>query len=202
MASQVVPGRDWFMRRPSTQGPADAAARPTRKLADGVAQRFVDGAFLGEPHGLEGEGARTWCRRPCRRCRGRCGWCRRGRGRGRAGEQPEDEAAGDVDDEGAPRERAAGVVLHSAVEQVAGGGADGGGDEERDPGGRAHVPLFRPTYLTTSTSSRTTSPSVMSSSRSGRNAAMASGLSTMTMAIGRSSDSDRMRVVWMWLEAP
>src|ERR687898_2241049 len=47
-----------------------------------------------------------------------------------------------------------------------------------------------------------TSPAVISTSSSGRNARIRSSVSTMITTMGRSSDSGRMRVVWMWFDAP
>src|SRR2546427_449414 len=108
----------------------------------------------------------------------------------------DDEGAGDVAEGLVHRPLRDGAVKH-----VAERGPDGGRTGEGEPRKGTHLP-GRPTYFMTSTSSRITRPSVMSSSRSGRKLWIASSVSTMITAIGRSSDSDRMRVVWMWLEAP
>ena len=55
-----------------------------------------------------------------------------------AGDHAEHEAAADVDDERAPRERAVGVVLDQSVDEVARRSADGRGNEEREPREIAH----------------------------------------------------------------
>ena len=119
-----------------------------------------------------------------------------------SGEQPEDEATGGVHGERPPGKCAAGVVLNPPVEQVPGGCADGRSHEEHDPCCCRHDGVLRPTYLTTSTSSSDDESFGDELVELGRNSAMAAGRSMMTMAMGRSSDSDRMRVVWMWLDAP
>src|SRR5207248_10275607 len=79
------------------------------------------------------------------------------------GDQAEGQRARDVDDERPPGEHAPGVAGDGPVEEIAGDGPAGAGGDEGDPGGRAHDG-DRPTYLTTSTSSRMTRPSVISAS--------------------------------------
>lgn len=168
----------------------------------GVAHGLVDRALLGEADGLEGEGGEGGVGAHAAGADDRLPRRVEPVVQRETGEHAEHEAAARVHREGAPRERAGRVVLDPAVERVARRGTDAGCDQERDPRAAAHSSMPLPAYLTTRTSSTVTRPSVMSSSSCGRNAAIASGRSTMTMAMGRSSDSERIRVVWMWLDAP
>src|SRR5438105_14178766 len=173
--------------------------------AEGVAERFGGRAFLEQTEGLEserGEGGVRAAKAGAENDAGRVG---EGVVQRETGEESQQERAADVDKEGPPGERALGAVLYRSVDEVSQRCAHSTGRDECDPSERAHGRVSdaeRPTYLTTSTSSTMTSPSLMSSSSSARNAVMRSSVSTMTIAMGRSSESDKMRVVWMWLEAP
>src|SRR5581483_3882491 len=169
--------------------------------AGGVAQGLGRRSLLDQPDGLEAEGRKRGVGPAEARPQHDLVRRRQAVVEGQAGDEAEEQRPGEVDDQRAPGEDAPAAVGDGPVEFVAGDGPGGPGHHERRPGGRAHRPA-RPTYFTTSTSSRITSPSVIRSSRSPRNARTRSSVSTMTTATGRSSDSDRSRVVWMWLEAP
>src|SRR5437870_7333733 len=193
------------MLRTASQG-GDGQAESSRRGADDegagdVAEGFVHGPLLDEPHRLEGEGGEGRVGAAESRAHDGLGSRREGAVQGEPGEHAGQEGAAGVDDERPPREGALDPLPDGAVKHVAERGPDGGRTGEGEPRKGTHLP-GRPTYFMTSTSSRITRPSVMSSSRSGRKLWIASSVSTMITAIGRSSDSDRMRVVWMWLEAP